>query len=105
MSVRRFKVRARLDGKDLLTVEIKPTAGGEDAVISVRPKHSRIEYTGLLSEVALIVAARHAKVLVAQAGINVPKSRKISRREIKSMSGAVSSITGPGHYRPNPNEE
>lgn len=79
MSVRRFKVRAKLDGKDMLTVEIKPTAGGEDAVVSVRPKHSRIEYTGMLSEVALFVAARHAKALAAQAGIAVPVARKVKR--------------------------
>jgi hypothetical protein len=79
MSVRRFKVRARLDGKDLLTVEIKPTAGGEDAVVSVRPKHSRLEYTGMLSDVALFIAARHAKALVAQSGIAVPTARKVKR--------------------------
>ena len=79
MSVRRFKVRARLDGKDEVTVEIKPTAGGEDAVVSVRPKHSRMEYTGMLSDAALYIAAKHAKALAAQAGIAIPHSRKLRR--------------------------
>lgn len=75
-SVRRFKVRARLDGQDTVTVEIKPTAGGEDALVSVRPKYSKREYTALLSDVALIVAAKHAKAMLAAQGIRPPMARK-----------------------------
>lgn len=74
--VARFKVRARLDGQDELTVELKVTAGEEDAVVAVRPKHSSRVYTMLLSEVALIVAARHAKALLAQQGVPVPRARR-----------------------------
>lgn len=80
MSVRRFKVALKLDGASEATVEIKPTAGGTDAVVSVRPKHKRIVYTGMLSDVAGIVAARHAKALVAQEGIAVPQARKVRGR-------------------------
>ena len=65
--VARFKVKTHLDGQSEVTVEIKVTAGGEDAVVGVRPKHSRLEYTGLLSVVAQFVAARHAKELAALA--------------------------------------
>jgi hypothetical protein len=79
MSVRRFKIKAKLDGADEVTVEIKPTAGDNDAIVSVRPKHQRIVYTGLLSDVALIVAARHCKALAAQQGIAVPTARKVKR--------------------------
>lgn len=73
---RHFKVRAWLDGTNELSVEIKPTAGEEDAVVSVRPKGSRRIYTGLLSELALVVAARHAKALAASNGIAVPRARR-----------------------------
>jgi hypothetical protein len=75
----RFNVRARLDGQNEVTVELKVTAGEEDAVVSVRPKHSRRVYTAMLSEVALIVAARHVKALMAQAGLPVPGPRKVRR--------------------------
>jgi hypothetical protein len=74
--VARFKVDVRIDAATSATVEIKATAGKTDAVVSVRPKHSRVVYTGMLSDVAQIVAARHAKALLAQAGINVPQARK-----------------------------
>lgn len=74
--VARFNVRARLDGQHELTVELKVTAGEEDAVMSVRPKHSRRIYTALLSEVALIVAARDAKRVAMSNGIAVPRPRK-----------------------------
>lgn len=76
MSIRRFKVACKLDGASEATVEITPTAGKTDAVVAVRPKHKRIVYSGLLSDVAMIVAARHAKAVVAAQGINVPKPRK-----------------------------
>jgi hypothetical protein len=79
MSVRRFKVMVKLDGTSEVTVEITPTAGKTDAVVAVRPKHKRIVYTGLLSDVALIVASRHAKALAAANGISVPKPRKLRK--------------------------
>ena len=79
MSVRRFKVACKLDGANEVTVEIVPTAGKTDAVISVRPKHKRTVYTGLLSDVALIVASRHAKKLVMDGGGTVPMARKLKR--------------------------
>jgi hypothetical protein len=79
MSVRRFKVAVKLDGASEVTVEITPTAGKTDAVVAVRPKHKRIVYTGLLSDVALIVASRHAKALAAANGISVPKPRKLRK--------------------------
>jgi hypothetical protein len=76
MSVRRFKVACKLDGADEVTVEITPTAGRSDAIVSVRPKHKRNVYSGLLSDVASIVAARHAKAILAQQGIPVPAPRR-----------------------------
>ena len=75
----KFKVMVRLDTAPMVTVEIKKTAGGTDAVVSVRPKHSRRVYTGMLSDVALIVAARDAKAALAAQGVPVPMARK-SRR-------------------------
>ncbi len=74
--VARFHVRTHLDGKSEATVELVEHAGGEDFTVSVRPKHSRMEYTGLLSDVAQFIAARHAKALAAAQGINVPKARR-----------------------------
>lgn len=74
--VARFRVRVHMDGKPEATVEVTEKAGGEDFVVGVRPLGSRLEYTLLLSEVALIVQARHAKFLAAQKGINVPKARR-----------------------------
>lgn len=79
MSIRRFHVDTKLDGKSSVTVEIKPTAGGTDAVVSVRPKGKRTVYTGMLSDAVQFIAARHAKALAAQAGIAVPQSRKLRR--------------------------
>lgn len=72
--VARFRVRTHLDGQNEATVELTERAGGGDFVVAVRPLHSRIEYTGLLSDVAQIVAARHAKALAAQRGVTVPKA-------------------------------
>jgi hypothetical protein len=76
MSVRRFKVLTKLDGASEVTVEIKPTAGETDAVVSVRAKHQRMVYTGLLSDVAQFIAHRHAKAIAAANGISVPRPRK-----------------------------
>jgi hypothetical protein len=74
--VARFRVNVHLDGKSEATVELVEHAGGGDYTVSVRPLGVRREYTGLLSEVAGIVAARHVKALLAQQGVNVPKARK-----------------------------
>jgi len=76
MSVRRFKVEAKLDGANEVTVEITPTAGGTDAVVTVRPKHKRVKYSGLLSWAALAIAARDAKQSAQAQGINVPLARR-----------------------------
>lgn len=78
--VARFRIRCVLDGKREVTVELTEHAGGEDYTVSVRPLGARIEYTGLLSDVAQFVAARHAKALVAARGIAVPQARKGGRR-------------------------
>ena len=74
--VARFQVRAHLDGQSELTVEMVEHAGGEDFTVNVRPKGSRVVYTGLLSDVALIVASRHAKAVAAARGIAVPRARR-----------------------------
>lgn len=76
MSVRRFKVDTKIDGAKQVTVEITPTAGGTDAVFSVRPKHARMTYTIMLSEVVLMAVARSAKQSLAAQGIPVPMPRK-----------------------------
>lgn len=76
MSVRRFKVDLKLDGASQVTVEITPTAGGTDAVFAVRPKHKRMQYTIMLSEVTLMAVARSAKQTLAAQGIPVPRPRK-----------------------------
>ncbi len=81
MSVRRFKVQAKLDGANEVTVEITPTAGGTDAVVTVRPKHKRVKYSGLLSWAALAVANHDAKLKAQAMGINVPTQRQLSRAE------------------------
>ena len=69
-------VRAHLDGQNEIGITLTETAGGEDFVVAVRPKGKRLVYTGMLSDVALIVAARHAKALAAANGINVPRARR-----------------------------
>jgi len=66
----------KVDGAKQCTVEIKPTAGGTDAIFTVRPKYSRTSYTLMLSDVALIAVARAAKQTLAAQGISVPKPRK-----------------------------
>lgn len=76
MSVRRFKVDTKVDGARQVTVEITPTAGGTDAVFSVRPKHQRRQYTIMLSEVVLMAVARSAKQTLASQGVPVPMPRK-----------------------------
>jgi hypothetical protein len=68
-------VKAHLDGQNEIGVTLTETTQG-DYVVAVRPKGKRLVYTGLLSDVALIVAARHAKALAAQNGIAVPRPRK-----------------------------
>lgn len=77
--VARFRVKVHMDGKPEATVEIVEHAGGEDYTVSVRPLHSRMEYRANLSDVALIVQARHAKWLAQQQGITVPGPRKGKR--------------------------
>lgn len=72
----RFRVQTHLDGKPEVTLEVSYDSAKSDGVVSVRPLHSRMEYTALLSDVAQFVAARHAKMLVSQNGINVPKARR-----------------------------
>ena len=71
---RHFTVDTFLDGASSINIEIVPCAGRNDAVVSVRPKGRHIVYTGMLSDVALIVASRHAKALAAANGHNVPKA-------------------------------
>ena len=72
--VARFRVRTHLDGQNEVTVELTEHASGEDFTVTVRPKHSRREYTGLLSDVAQIVASRDAKATVKAQGITVPRA-------------------------------
>ncbi len=81
MSVRRFKVLARLDGASELMITITPTAGGTDAVMTVRPKHKRKKYSGLLSWAALALANHDAKLTAQSRGVNVPAPRKNTRAE------------------------
>lgn len=64
-----------LDGQKEASVDLTETPAG-DFVIGVRPKGRRILYTGLLSDVAMIVASRHAKALAAAQGTPVPKARR-----------------------------
>ncbi len=68
-------VPCHLDGQSEVGVTLTETPRG-DYVVSVRPKGKHIVYSGLLSEVALIVAARHCKALAAAKGIPVPKPRR-----------------------------
>jgi hypothetical protein len=68
-------VPCHLDGQSVVGVTLTETARG-DFVVAVRPKGKHIVYTGLLSEVAAIVAARHAKALVASRGLPIPKPRR-----------------------------
>jgi hypothetical protein len=75
----KLKIDTHLDGARQVTVTIKPTAGRTDAVISVRPLHQRMVYTGLLSDAILFVVSRHAKALVASQGLPIPRSRKLKR--------------------------
>jgi hypothetical protein len=75
----KFHVDVRIDRATSATVEVKATAGKTDAIVSVRPKHSRVVYTGRLSDVAEIVVARHCKAMLAGAGITVPAARKGKR--------------------------
>jgi hypothetical protein len=64
--VARFRVRAHLDGRTECMVQIRATAGGDDAVVFVRPLRSRMKYSWLLSDVVLMVAMRHVKALQAK---------------------------------------
>jgi hypothetical protein len=64
-----------LDGQSEVSVTLTETPHG-DYVVEVRPKGKRLVYKGLLSDVAAIVAARHAKWLAQQQGIAVPQARK-----------------------------
>lgn len=73
--VSRFRIATHLDGKAEVTVEIRYDEVKRDGVVSIRPLHSRVEYTGLLSDAAQFVAARHAKALAAANGITVPRPR------------------------------
>lgn len=66
-------VGKRLDGQTELTVTLTETPAG-DFLIGVRPKGKRLEYTESLWTLGEIVAARHAKFLAQQAGVNVPKA-------------------------------
>lgn len=66
-TTRHFQVDCHLDGSSSVMVEIKMTAGGTDAVVTVRPKGRRMVYSGLLSDVAQFIAARHAKAIAAAA--------------------------------------
>ena len=74
-----LKVPVHLDGQSEVGVTLTETPKG-DFVIACRPKGKRIEYTGLMSEVVLIVAARHAKALAAAAGHPIPRPRKGTSR-------------------------
>ena len=76
MNTRRFEVQTHLDGVNTVTVEIAPRSAGDDWIVSVRPKHKRHTYRGMLSDVAQFVAARSAKADAAAAGIPIPKPRK-----------------------------
>ncbi len=96
MSIRRFKVATKLDGASEVTVEITPAAGGTDAVVTVRPKHKRVKYSGLLSFVAQFVAARDAKLKAQAQGINVPLARKVRTR--KRSVRTVDAATATGMY-------
>jgi hypothetical protein len=64
-----------LDGKSEVGVTITTTPAG-DAVVEVRPKGRHIAYTGLLSDLVMVVAARHAKALAAANGSPIPRPRK-----------------------------
>jgi hypothetical protein len=47
-----------------------------DFILTIRAKHQRNTRSVLLSEVALMVAARHSKFLAQQNGIAVPRPRR-----------------------------
>jgi hypothetical protein len=61
----RLDVEAHLDGKSTIGITLTETPRG-DYVFAVRPKGSRLVYTGMLSEAALGVAYRHARGLAEQ---------------------------------------
>lgn len=92
----KLKVDVPLDGASCVTVEVKKTANG--GIVSVRPKHKRVVYTWNLADVALYVAAKSAKATAAAAGVPIPHSRKVSKSEIKSMSGAAALSEGTYKY-------
>lgn len=68
-------IPVHLDGQSEVGVTLTETPKG-DYVIACRPKGKRVVYTGLMSDVVLIVAAKHAKFLAAQQGIPIPKPRR-----------------------------
>jgi hypothetical protein len=75
----KLKVAIHLDGTSESTVEIKKTAGGTDGLFTVRPKHKRVKYSLMLSEVALMAVSRAAKQTAASQGIPIPVPRKGKR--------------------------
>ena len=64
-----------LDGQKEVSITLTETPAG-DYVIAVRPKGKHMLYTGLMSDVAMFIAAKHAKFLAQQNGISVPRARK-----------------------------
>ena len=74
-----LSVPVHLDGQSEVSVELTETPKG-DFVVACRPKGKRIVYTGLLSDVVLIVASRHAKALAAAKGVAIPKPRRGTSR-------------------------
>jgi len=50
--------------------------GVRDFRVTIRAKHQRTVYEVALSDVALMVAARHSKFLASQQGISVPRPRR-----------------------------
>lgn len=63
-----------VDGQNEASITL--TEAGRDFIIGVRGKHQRTVHEGLMSDVALFVAARHSKYLAQQNGIAVPKPRR-----------------------------
>ena len=68
-------VPLHLDGKSTVGITLTETPKG-DYVFAVRPKGSRLIYTGMLSDSALGIAYRHASKLAEQKRAE----RKIRRR-------------------------
>jgi hypothetical protein len=68
-------VPARVEGSHLVNFQLTETPRG-DYVVTLWAKGKRTEYRELLSELAQIIEARHARRVAEAQGIKVPRPRR-----------------------------